>query len=314
MAALVLLCLAAVTAVLPTAAAAATRCSSGGFLASPRADWWRWDKDAALLGLTDVLTSEGRVYAVFNAKTSNAPLPWQHARWSYEYELPSSNGTDVVTREVPATRLGLDEHGHTFTLHAPLPRQLAAAGRQLHAQHVTIRAVLPGRNTTYERVPFCVHPDQALHAPARVPQQLVACTSVVNSVLPSTPEWVLYHHLQGVQHHFIYVNAEPSMARMLLAPLVRQGIVTVVDWHWPARWLNKHMHQQAQQVGMPMLLRACVLHVHHACTPISKSLHACLPLCTHARRTHAFCARVAAQSGWRCMMWTSFCSRVSTAP
>ena len=43
-------------------------------------------------------------------------------------------------------------------------------------------------------------------------------------------EWVLYHHLIGVEHFFILDHGSTDATRTILAPYVNRGLVTVIDW------------------------------------------------------------------------------------
>ena len=77
----------------------------------------------------------------------------------------------------------------------------------------------------------------------------MACTEIRASAAASVPEWVSYHSLQGFEHFYIYYDDELNKIRKHLEPLLKSGLVTVMDWQWPERYENSHMFQQAEQNG-----------------------------------------------------------------
>lgn len=209
---------------------------------------------------TDVLTSEGRVYAVLNLKTSDRSVDWQPAKW--EIQFKELNG-----KQQSATSLGIDPHQHTFIVYTSLPEEFATLNPGF-VWHVSITATLPGRTYTYKDVPFCLHPDQTNIGKAAKPSKrhLIACTQVINDDLHDIPEWVAYHLVQGFQHFYVYVNSPPRQARWFLKQLVDAGVLTIIDWNFPDRYTGKFTYQMAQQNSCLLRSRGRAAWVSELCT------------------------------------------------
>lgn len=131
---------------------------------------------------------------------------------------------------------------------APLPKEFLAHPKD---QSVRVSLTIQHKEGTqhFNNAPLCLHavPVQFKH--------LVACTEITAGAAAAVPEWVAYHSLQGFEHFVIYVNDELSKVRQHLEPLVKAGLVTVVDWQWPSKFDGGHQFQQAEQNGCLMRMR-----------------------------------------------------------
>lgn len=43
-------------------------------------------------------------------------------------------------------------------------------------------------------------------------------------------EWIEYHRIVGVEHFYLYNNGSTDSYRTILAPYIREGLVTLIDW------------------------------------------------------------------------------------
>jgi hypothetical protein len=141
-----------------------------------------------------------------------------------------------------------DAHAHTVTIATALPKELLAHPTD-RALRVTITLQHPNMNMRFDQVPFCLQasPVQFKH--------LVACTELTAAAAAAVPEWVAYHALQGVEHFYLYINDQLDQVRQQLEPLVKAGVVTVIDWEWPPRFEGGFVFQQAEQNGCLMRQR-----------------------------------------------------------
>lgn len=141
-----------------------------------------------------------------------------------------------------------DGHGMTHTVTTVLPKEYLAAPRD---RPLRMNVVLkhPKEVKRYKNVPVCLRPDPF---PFR---HLVLCTEMQAGPAAQVPEWVAYHQLQGVEHFFLYINDDLSKVRQHLEPLVKRGLVTVIDWQWPEEYRGHHQFQQAEQNGCLMRMR-----------------------------------------------------------
>jgi hypothetical protein len=141
-----------------------------------------------------------------------------------------------------------DGHSHTFSVTAPLPKEYQAAPRD-RSLRVNILWQHNDGIYRYDNVPVCLRPEPTQF------KHLVVCTQITANAAAQVPSWVAYHRLQGVEHFYIYVDDELAKVRQQLEPLVKQGLVTVIDWQWPERYRGSFKFQQAEQNGCLMRMR-----------------------------------------------------------
>ena len=161
-----------------------------------------------------------------------------------------------------------DGHGHTFVLAAPLPKAYQNHPRD-RSLRVNIVLVYKGSVKRFDSVPFCLHNDNVQF------RHLVACTEIIADAAVLVPEWVAYHSLQGFEHFYMYVNDDLHKVRGLLEPLVKAGIVTVIDWRFPEVFYGKHEFQQAQMNGCLLRMRGRARWV--ALTDVDEFIQALTP-------------------------------------
>lgn len=214
-------------------------CDQGWHVVDRKAFWGYNDDQSP--GLSSVFHAEDRIHVLFNTKLpAQVRSIWQGAHWMFQY-IEAGNTT------VAAYPIGADAHGHTLIIQGRLPAQLVDQG-QLEPLHLNIEVVTPtGKHHWYKDVPYCLYPPASS---ANVFKDLVACTQIKASVAHLAPEWVLYHHLQGFQHFYIYVNDELDNIRKVqhhLQPLVDDSIVTIINWNWHPHHMHDFYYQQAEQ-------------------------------------------------------------------
>jgi hypothetical protein len=223
----------------------------------------------------DVLHSEDRLYAVFNLKqqqncegfcgeSSHVQLPWAtQGMWTVTFPAVPALGIPPTT--TPAQPLAQDGHGHTLTIHAPIPRHFSDHAPTDRPLNVTIRAAVKSpaaaaaaaaagqqqeaqtHSKVYADVPLCLRPPRAL------PYHLTACTGILPDSAHLVPEWVAYHSLQGFEHFTVYVDGPAEGVTQQLSPLIAAGLLTVVDFNWPASKKRNWYSQQAIQ-------NSCLMH------------------------------------------------------
>ena len=234
----------------------AGRCANG-YLTASRKSFWKYS-DGTLPAVADVLTSGNRLYAVFslevlkNHRTSNATYEWQTANWTFAFvdrRLP--------TPPIAATSFGIMKDPNVLILHAPLPAAVSTAGPGHRPLRIDITARTPERTHTYRNVPFCLTP--AVAESSEPQYQLVACIKCIPKEpwIQQLPEWIMYHIEQGIQHVYLYSVGDPARMHQLLAPFVRVGWVTIVDWEWPNKWVHAYLMSEAHQ-------NACLLRARGA--------------------------------------------------
>ena len=54
--------------------------------------------------------------------------------------------------------------------------------------------------------------------------------SLFKNEAPWLKEWIEYHRLVGVDHFYLYNNMSTDQYKKVLAPYVRSGLVTIIDW------------------------------------------------------------------------------------
>lgn len=230
-----------------TAPGSAGHYCDNGWLVGDRKRFWDYNDDKSP-GLSDAFHAEERLYVLFNLKIPGEyrGISWHAGNWTFLFK---EAGYDPV----PAYSIGVDGHGHTLTIQTKLPKNLAAQHDNHQLQHLDIEvSVATGQRRRYKNVPFCLYPTPSSTVSFK---DLVACTQVKYFAAHQLPEWIIYHQLQGFQHFYIYVNDEPdkiAAVRDLLAPVTQDGIVTVVDWNWPAHHMHNFQYQQAEQNGCLM--------------------------------------------------------------
>jgi hypothetical protein len=208
----------------------------------------------------DLLHAEDRVYAVFNLKqqqncegwcgqSNHVKVPWAtEGKWTMVFpELPDLGISETI---ITAQPLATDGHGHTLTVYSTIPRQYAAVPPEVPL-NVTIRAAVTfvgqPQVKVYDDVPLCMQPARVL------PNHLTACTGIVPEAAALVPEWVAYHSLQGFEHFVIYVDGPAESVRAELQPLITAGLLTIVDFNWPASAKRNWYSQQAIQ-------NSCIMH------------------------------------------------------
>lgn len=201
--------------------------------------------------VADVLTLDDRVYIVFNLAVldnyTRTAHEWQTAEWTVGF------GHTHHRAPINATSFGIMQGPNNHIIHAPLP-PLDTRLDPNRALHVNITARLPQRTHTYINVPFCLQLHRNQEA---APQHhLAACIKCVPSEpwMHMLPEWVAYHVLQGVEHVYLYSLGPPRRMHALLAPFVRAGLVTIVDWEWQDEWVRNYGFSETHQNAC--LLRA----------------------------------------------------------
>lgn len=68
-----------------------------------------------------------------------------------------------------------------------------------------------------------------------LPRHKLSVTTLMKDEDRFIPEWIAYYRMIGVSHFYIYDNRSLKRRRIrnLLAPLIAQGIVTLIDWDYP---------------------------------------------------------------------------------
>lgn len=205
---------------------------------------WQYQSERAP-PLLDLLHAEDRAYAVFKLSGLHPPLPkipWQKAKWAMLFHAaPLMNLTET---RMQAQALAFDGHAHTLIVYSELPKLLMGGHAPELAVSVSIILHLEGEeivNTTYAQVPLCLYPSTTEY------YHLVGCTEILAETAHLVPEWVLYHHLQGFSHFYVYVEGNVSIVSNYLAPMVAAGLVTVVDFTWPQSSSKGFWSQQASQ-------------------------------------------------------------------
>jgi hypothetical protein len=227
-------------------------------MAGSRKVFWR-HLDGQSPALTEVLHSEDRVYSVFNLKqqqhcegwcghSGHVQLPWAEGNWTVTFSAMPSMGIPETT--VKAQPVAIDGHGHTLTVYCQLPRQYSAVPPHT-AVHVTIKVAVHTGNATkvkvYDNIPLCID------LPKGLPYHLSACTGIEPALAHMVPEWVAYHAMQGFEHFTVYVDGNASRVADQLQPLISAGLLTLVDFHWPASEKRNWWSQQAIQ-------NSCIIH------------------------------------------------------
>lgn len=79
-------------------------------------------------------------------------------------------------------------------------------------------------------------------------KSVISCTQclVGEQYMALLSEWIAYHHIQGVEHKYIYANGLSVKMCAFRSPLIKDGIVTVVDLHWPEAFNGVFTFQQSQ--------------------------------------------------------------------
>ena len=229
----------------------AGRCANG-YLTASRKSFWKYS-DGTLPAIADVLTSGNRLYVVLslevleNHRTSKATYEWQTAKWTFAF-------VDLYTQAIAATSFGIMKDPNVLILHAPLPATVTTAEPGHRPFHIDITATSPERAHTYMNVPFCLTPAVAESSESKY--QLAACIKCIPKEpwIQQLPEWIMYHIQQGIQHVYLYSVGDPGRMHQLLAPFVRVGWVTIVDWEWPDNWVYAYLMSEAHQNAC--LLRA----------------------------------------------------------
>lgn len=229
----------------------AGRCANG-YLTASRKSFWKYS-DGTLPAIADVLTSENRLYIVLslevleNHKTSNVTYDWQTANWTFAF-------ADLSTPPVAATSFGIMKDPNVLILHAPLPAAVSTADPGNRPLHIDITVRSPERAHNYSDVPFCLTP--AVAESSEPKYQLAACIKCIPKEpwIQQLPEWIMFHIQQGIQHVYLYSVGDPGRMHQLLAPFVRVGWVTIVDWEWPDNWVHGYLMSEAHQNAC--LLRA----------------------------------------------------------
>lgn len=72
------------------------------------------------------------------------------------------------------------------------------------------------------------------------PQQGLAIVAIMKNEAAYVAEWAEFHFMLGVQHIFIYDNDSTDNTAEILAPFIREGLVTIVPW----RNFSEALHPQ----------------------------------------------------------------------
>lgn len=225
---------------------------TNGYLSASRKHFWKYS-DGETPAVADVLTSDNRLYVVFslevleNHRESPATYAWQTANWTATF-------VNHAESPVAMTSFGIMKDPNVLVLHAPLPRSVSMSDPGW-ASHVDLSAQLQDRRVhTYSQVPFCLTP--AAEVPNRPLYQAAACVKSVPSEpwIHQLPEWIVYHIEQGFQHIYLYSVGDPTRMHDLMSPFVRIGWVTIVDWDWPEKWVQRYLMSESHQNAC--LLRA----------------------------------------------------------
>lgn len=70
------------------------------------------------------------------------------------------------------------------------------------------------------------------------PQSGIAIVTVVKDEAPYLAEWLEFHLMLGARHIYIYDNGSMDDTSLILAPYIRDGIVTLIPWRNFSQSLN----------------------------------------------------------------------------
>jgi hypothetical protein len=208
--------------------------------------------NGTLPAVADVLTSDDKLYVVIslevleNHRDSHATYEWQVAQWTFTF-------VDRAISSLNATSFGVMKDPNVLILYATLPRTFVGMADPSQVMHVDITAHLPQGTHTYWSVPFCLTPQSrslGFEYKAAICMKSVPAEPWIDLL----PEWIVYHIQQGFQHIYVYSVGDPQRLRELLSPLVSVGLVTIIDWDWPDKWVRAYAFSEAHQNAC--LLRA----------------------------------------------------------
>lgn len=79
-----------------------------------------------------------------------------------------------------------------------------------------------------------------LHADA-APYNLAIC-AIFREEAPFLKEWIEFHRGVGVTHFYLYNNFSTDDYASVLAPFIRDGLVTLIDWPVPVGQVSAYAH------------------------------------------------------------------------
>lgn len=168
---------------------------------------------------------------IFGAATFNERRDWSRRRTRCLFHVGSNETVTAVARNYNMAPITYISHQTT----CPLPW---ATWRFL-TQHGYVNVTLEQRKLAHrmETMPLCLdYPLLGRFWPPRRQFQLGHC-AIIQAVNDRLPEWIVYHHMLGVSHFFLYDQAHytPQNATYAMRRFIDMGLVTVVPWYFTLR-------------------------------------------------------------------------------
>lgn len=216
-------------------------CANGLEVKSSRKRFWGFSEkqQPTFPVLSDIFSTENTLHAVFNVKrmmcNSCSEQDWGQFDWTCRF----SQGNQTAIRPFR------DPDGNSLIVSCKMLLSSTEARDTNIPKHVSICAEKWNSNETieYNHLNFCMYPTRTNLSHYKY--NLAGCTSIQGDAIYRAPEWIVYHLLQGWQHFYIYINESPNAAKIVLARLILEGFVDVIDYQWPQH--DGFMHQQSAE-------------------------------------------------------------------
>ena len=84
------------------------------------------------------------------------------------------------------------------------------------------------------RMPLTIRAKLRDRAVAKAPRFTLTACAIFREEAPFLAEWINFHRNVGFEHFYLYNNFSTDDFKAVLAPFIRDGLVTLVDWPRPA--------------------------------------------------------------------------------
>lgn len=214
-------------------------CANGLEVTGSRKRFWNFTMGSNIPVLSDIFSKGNYVHAIFNVKKmmcdSCSERDWGELDWTCRF----LGGNQSAVKPVR------DPHGSTLIVSCEIWNYTETVFDIRNPLNVSISAVSADSSEVlqFNDLVFCMYP--TTKSIETFKYDLGGCTSIKGDSLQRTPEWIVYHLLQGWQHFYVYVNENPFEARTLLANFVSEGLIDIIDYEWPEH--PRLMHQQSAE-------------------------------------------------------------------